>query len=99
MGWMASNGGDFLIMFPECIKRGCTLGRDVFYFKLYHKKGIVPDGAHSTTNSFEQKCNRKSTSVKATENGRACTAWVIYNENMDYLHCDDLSWNGKHKCK
>lgn len=30
--------------------------------------------------------------------GGGCTAWVIFNENMDYLHCDDLSWNGKTKC-
>ena len=29
----------------------------------------------------------------------SCTAWVLYNENMDYLHCDDLSWTGKTKCK
>ena len=27
------------------------------------------------------------------------TAWVILNGNMDYLHCKDLSWNGKTKCK
>ena len=25
-------------------------------------------------------------------------AWVILNENMDYLKCKDLSWNGKNKC-
>ncbi len=29
-----------------------------------------------------------------------CSAWVITNGNMDYLHCpDDLSWNGQTKCK
>ena len=29
-----------------------------------------------------------------------CTAWVLYNGNMDYLHCpDELSWEGKTKCK
>ena len=32
-------------------------------------------------------------------NGNGCTAWVIINENMDYLHCSDLSWTGKHSCK
>ena len=24
--------------------------------------------------------------------------WVIYNENRDYLKCNDLSWDGKTKC-
>ena len=28
-----------------------------------------------------------------------CTAWVIINGNMDYLKCDDLTWNGKTSCK
>ena len=28
-----------------------------------------------------------------------CTAWVLYNENMEYLRCSDLSWDGKKKCK
>ena len=28
----------------------------------------------------------------------SCSAWVIINNNMDYLHCDDLSWDGKNKC-
>ena len=28
-----------------------------------------------------------------------CTGWVIMNGNMDYLHCDDLSINGKTKCR
>ncbi len=27
-----------------------------------------------------------------------CAAWVIYNENLDYLHCNDLAWDGKTKC-
>ena len=29
----------------------------------------------------------------------ACTVWVLYDENMDYLHCNDLSWTGKKTCK
>ena len=32
-------------------------------------------------------------------NGYTCAAWIIYNENMDYLHCNDLSWDGKKRCK
>lgn len=37
---------------------------------------------------------------KSGENYSRCSAWVITNGNMDYLHCpDDLSWNGQTKCK
>ena len=74
-----------------------TLGRDVFYFKIT-KAGIYPHGGpdDDATHSFPANCNLTST---ASSNGYGCTAWVIHNENMDYLHCDDLSWDGKHKCK
>ncbi len=74
-----------------------TLGKDIFYFKI-NKKGIYPHGGpdDDSTHSFPANCNLTST---ANSNGYGCTAWVIHNENMDYLHCDDLSWNGKHKCK
>ena len=106
VGYVNSDGDgyidntDFVIIFPECIKRGCKMGVDIFYFKLLYDKGFVPTGSLSLPTNistpFEQACNRKSTNQY---NGRACTAWVIFNENMDYLHCDDLSWSGKHKCK
>ena len=104
MGWVnddeTTNNTDFMIMFPDCLKRGCTVGVDIFYFKLFYDKGFVPAGALSMpakiSVTFDQACNRK---LNNKYNGRACTAWVIYNENMDYLHCDDLSWDGKHKCK
>ena len=104
-GWTnlnTSNNMDFAIIFPECIKKGgCKVGVDLFYFKLYFDKGFIPTGTQSVllrdqAHNFELACNRKSTQ---DNNGRACTAWVIFNENMDYLHCDDLSWSGKHKCK
>jgi len=58
------------------------------------KYGIVPKGTSDTTvsvYSFEGSCLQY-------KYGEACTAWIIYNENMDYKRCDDLSWNGKHKC-
>ena len=29
------------------------------------------------------------------ENGFGCTAWVLFNENMDYLKCSGLDWDGK----
>jgi len=69
-----------------------TWGKDVFVFNITPKR-LYPSGNDET--SFQASCKRPST---AASNGSSCTAWVIYNENMDYLHCDDLSWNGKTKC-
>ena len=83
-----------------------SAGEDLFTFTIT-KNGIYPygtktsmmkekleDGTIVTKNAFPRMCNRKDCYV----NCEACAAWVMYNENMDYLHCDDLSWNGKHKC-
>lgn len=73
-------------------------GEDVFLF-YYTKYGVIPCGMSEITKSnrtFESMCNK---SVSDKINGYACTAWVIFNENMDYLHCTDLSWSGKKKCK
>ena len=71
------------------------LGRDFFYFYINPEK-IVPAGAKA----LEEKSKaQKFTKNCIQQNGYACAAWVIYNENMDYLHCKDLSWDGKHSCK
>ncbi len=79
------------------IKEPNTQGKDVFLF-YYSKDGsVIPIGSKDDTGvPFPRYCNRK-TGHRVT-NGYGCTAWVIENENMDYLHCDDLSWDGKHKC-
>ena len=53
-------------------------------------------GQMDTVYPFIDYCNISKTTAA---NGRSCVAWVIQNENMDYLHCNDLSWNGKTKCK
>lgn len=71
-------------------------GKDVFIF-YYTKYGVIPVGTAEETNAtFDKLCNLK---VKNRTNGYGCAAWVLYNENMDYLHCNDLSWGGKTKCK
>ncbi len=73
-----------------------VVGRDIFYFYIYKHK-IFPMGlATDIYYSFENSCLRNAS---GTNNGYGCTAWVIFNENMDYLKCDGLSWSGKHKCK
>lgn len=71
-----------------------TMGKDIFTF-YFTKTRIIPAGTQQEMGaySFEQSCRDVS-----THEGRGCTAWVIYNENLDYLHCKDLSWNGKKKC-
>ena len=71
-------------------------GRDFFAFKIY-RDGIVPQGEEKNNvwvETFENQCLGKG----YYNGSAACTAWVLYNENMDYLHCDDLSWDGKRKC-
>ena len=77
-------------------------GIDYFSF-LLTKYGVVPMGTSEQTGmfTFNNYCRDKSIGVvsRMGANGFGCTAWVIYNENMDYLRCDDLSWDGKHECK
>ena len=75
-----------------------TYGKDFFLFYIT-KYGIIPAGLpeDNTEYAFSKQCNL--TQKTGNANGKACTAWVITNENMDYLHCNDLSWNGKHSCK
>ena len=69
------------------------LGKDIFGFYLT-KAGIIPVGSSDeTSHTFDQ-----SGSWTCKNYGLGCTAWVIYNENLEYLKCDDLSWNGKKKC-
>ena len=77
------------------IKPPNTLGKDIFGFYLT-KYGIIPAGtANETSHTFSETANTGT----CKNYGLGCTAWVIFNENLDYLHCNDLSWNGKKKCK
>lgn len=71
-------------------------GRDVFSFHVTKDK-IVPTGTQlerkDSGSSFENGC------VGGAQ-GRGCTAWLLYNENMDYLHCPEkLGWDKAHSCK
>ncbi len=76
-----------------------VVGRDIFIFYILNDR-IVPAGGSDESSisirTFSDYCLRND--AKAY-NGYGCAAWVIYNENMDYLKCDGLSWSGKHKCK
>lgn len=66
-----------------------TYGKDTFPFYLTNQN-IMPAGSQYETVWTFDAC---------PYNGFGCTAWVIMNENMDYLKCKDLSWNGKQECK
>lgn len=69
------------------------LGKDFFEFYLT-KYGIIPYGSQpETTFPFANTCRDKN-----GQSGEGCTAWVIYNENQDYLNCNTLSWGGKTSC-
>lgn len=72
-----------------------TYGKDIFIFNLTKSGTVIPTGARNYTSqnyTFENGCSPE------TAAGWGCTGWVIENGNMDYWHCDDLSWDGKHKC-
>lgn len=69
-----------------------AMGKDIFTFHIT-KTRLIPAGTEQEGN-FDTSCRDSK-----NHEGRGCTAWVIYNENMDYLHCSNLSWKGKKKCK
>lgn len=71
-------------------------GSDLFQFYIT-KYGIIPEGTqqeYDANNSFASTCKDKSTNA-----GYGCASWVLYNENLDYLHCNNLSWGGPTKCQ
>lgn len=65
-------------------------GEDIFAFNMSKNRGIYPFGIPKDP-IFTMEYYYSGSGISAT-------GWVIYNENMDYLHCKDLSWAGKHKC-
>ncbi len=92
--WFSSpnNGAYFDIYYDENGKKGPNKwGYDLFHFvaRIDDEK-LLPNGL--TSGKFESEC------APEDSRGYACTAWVIYKENLDYLHCTDLEWNGKTKC-
>ncbi len=91
-------------------KRPNVFGRDVFSLMLT-ERGIIPfglpgeymNGAYDQDEDgnwtipitdVKQVCNR----TDCLGYCEGCAAWIIYKGNMDYLFCDDLSWDGKTSC-
>lgn len=60
-------------------------GKDFFQFAIT-KSGIIPCGMQTGTEGADPANN-------CFKKGTGCAAWVIENENMDYLKCpSSLSW-------
>ena len=82
-------------------KKLARIGYNRFGF-LMTKDGIIPYGTEDGLFKFEKACYSGESNPYpsfTTGSNYACTAWVVVNENMDYLHCSGLSWSGKRTCK
>ena len=85
--------GDFYIVTDsgQMRDKNGKIRNRVFAFQIY-KEQILPYPPYTDLNKmFKDSC-------LSGENYSRCTPWVIVNSNMDYLHCNDLDWNGKTKC-
>lgn len=65
-------------------------GHDLFEFLIIGNK-LLPGGSLKNQEE-EDQC------LSSNANGYACAKWAIEKGNLDYLHCDNLTWNGKDKC-
>lgn len=98
-GWMnegcdsiQTSCGDIYVFLPE---RDAQLGVSEFNFYL-SPEGVKPYGHQNHHYTFKDYCDITNASGKnSTQQGRGCTAWVLVNENMDYLHCTGLDWDKK----
>ena len=71
-------------------------GYDIFTFLLQNNR-LIPRGWPMAEESELETAATFRTHCYT--HGHACTGWVLINENMDYKYCNDLSWDGKTKCK
>ena len=100
--FLLANG--MTVSFYPGVGGSCTLRKDYypgygycaeFYVDLNGNKGPNVTGKDlfyfQLGTDILDKCVTGNTS-------EMCTAWVLYNKNMDYLKCSDLSWSGKRSC-
>lgn len=85
------------IVFPK--KGKMLVGKDIFYFDVNSVKGLVPALSIGTGNLNIVANHCTTQDVNDSNNGKGCAGWIMANGNMDYLHCDDLSFDSKTKCK
>lgn len=80
--------GDFYVKINNKQAYNPDNNKNVFNFRIYRDK-IIPSGA---TDSEFRTCKDK---VYPTH----CTGWIIFNGNLDYLHCPDkLGWDKARRC-
>lgn len=72
-------------------------GVDLFMFYLTNN-GIVPAGTSQEINDGLTYFGKTFTGTCLNARGWGCTAWVIYNQNMDYNKCSTLDWSGSTSC-
>jgi len=66
------------------LKKPNKVGVDIFQFSM--------------DNGYLTMYDDKTGDVVCYTNPWTCSAWVVANGNMDYLHCNNLSWSGPTKC-
>lgn len=97
-GWFSNNQGSIMVTVPT--GNDVIHGKNTFYF-VFNNDKFVPEGkanGYPEIHTFD-KCDPESSGTLSTI-GRGCAAWVLYNKNLDYMHCrEKLSWDGAHSCK
>lgn len=77
------------------------LGKDLFAFYVLPRR-VIPGGNPENDERLDGTVGSEDVSKwigdSGLSTGESATAWIIQFENMDYLHCEGLSFNGKHKC-
>lgn len=71
-----------------------TLGKNWFQFVHLYNGKLVPGGWNAMDRELKAYC-----STKLSNSGGSCTTWIIHKGNLDYLKCDDLSWDKKSTCE
>ena len=83
----------------NCEKSPNMEGKDVFHFYVTRDKLLPTGSQEASKNSYHLNFEEYCAVPEKELAGRGCTAWVIYNGNMDYLRCGpELSWDGARKC-
>ena len=101
LGFLGNNSGSYLLIEVDIDgpnKGSSMYNRDIFAFTIDSDNELVPDGYQQTGN-----LNKASFCV----GNEGCTAWVIKNDNMDYLKADSsgkcngvqLNWDTQTTCK
>lgn len=96
-GTLYFNGCGEMVVDVDGFNKGRNvIGNDVFKFALV-RDGILPVGMPKEgvwTHQFSECLNAGSWYPYG------CTAWVIQNKNMDYLHCPGkLGWKKQSSCE